>query len=222
MCAERPLDLVAFDCDGVLVDSERIAIEIEAQVLTRMGWAITAEEVVERFMSRPSGDVLDDVAARLGRERATEFDRITTHEVLTAFRQRLTAVDGVQDLVAGLHDAGVATCVASSGSHRKMELTLGITGLYETFTGRIFSASDVEHDKPAPDLFVHAAASIGVDPDRAAVVEDSVSGIRAARAAGMVCFGYVGGLTSAGALVAAGAIPFDRMAELACEFGLDA
>ncbi|MEL6890242.1 MAG: HAD family hydrolase [Actinomycetota bacterium] len=207
-------DLVVFDCDGVLVDSERIVIEIEARVLTEMGWPITVGEVVARFMGRPSDDVLADIAARLGDERAAEFDRVTTEETLIAFRERLTAIDGIRGLVDALHHAGVATCVASSGSHRKMQLTLGITGLHELFEGRIFSVSDVERGKPAPDLFLHAASTMAVDPNSAAVVEDSVSGVRAARAAGMVCFGYAGGLTPTAVLAEAGAVTFDHMSQL--------
>ena len=112
--------------------------------------------------------------------------------------------------------AGASTCIASSGSHRKMDLTLGITGLRPLFEGRIYSGSEVERGKPAPDLFLHASRSMGVEPDRCGVVEDSINGVRAAVAAGMTCYGFAGGLSERSDLSDAGAIVFDTMGELAC------
>ena len=212
---ERAFDLVIFDCDGVLVDSERLVIQIEARVLSELGWPMTVEEVVQRFMGRSNDDVLNDVEARLGPDVAADFHRTMAGEVAAAFQTHLTKVDGVEELVGELHRAGIATCVASSGSHEKMRLTLGLTGLYETFDGRIFSVSDVERGKPAPDLFLHAARTMGASPANAAVVEDSVTGVRAAAAAGIACFGFAGGLTPAHELHDAGAIVFQRMSELA-------
>jgi HAD superfamily hydrolase (TIGR01509 family) len=209
----RP-DLVVFDCDGVLVDSERLTVGVEARVLTELGWPIDAAEVVARWMGRTSAVQLADVAARLGAEAAAHFDEVTTREVLAAFETDLAAVAGVADLVDHLHGQDIATCVASSGSHERMAVTLGVTGLRERFDGRIFSGTEVAHGKPAPDLFLHAADRMGVDPARCVVVEDSVHGVRAAVAAGMRVYGYAGGLTAPDALAGAGAVVFEEMMDL--------
>ncbi|NUR05414.1 MAG: HAD family hydrolase [Nocardioidaceae bacterium] len=206
--------LVVFDCDGVLVDTERLTVGVEARVLTSLGWPMTAAEVVTRWMGRTSAAQLADVEAHLGPELTRRFDELVSEEVRAAFDRELTAVDGVPDLLDELDAAGVPTCVASSGTHDRMRLTLGLTGLYERFVGRIFSATEVTHGKPAPDLFLHAAARMGVDPADCVVVEDSVYGVRAGVAAGMTVHGYAGGLTAEPELAAAGARTFGRMAEL--------
>ena len=207
-------DLVIFDCDGVLVDSERLTVDVEARVLTELGWPITSDEVVERFVGRSSASMLAEVARHLGAELTEQFDAISTIEIRTAFETRLEAVEGIAHLLDAIDAAGVPTCVASSGSHDKMRATLGITGLWHRFDGRIFSADEVAHGKPAPDLFVHAAAQMDVDPAGCAVVEDSPFGVQAAIAAGMTAYGFTGGLAADGALAAAGAIPFARMIDL--------
>ncbi len=209
-----PHDLVVFDCDGVLVDSERLTVAVESRVLGELGWPMTPEEVVTRWMGKSSAAQLADLTEHVGAERAREFDRLTTAELHGAFERELTAIDGVPELVQALHGAGVPTCVASSGTHDRMRRTLGVTGLHPLFDGRIFSATEVTHGKPAPDLFLHAARSMGADPERCAVVEDSVYGVRAGVAAGMRVYGFAGGLTERPALVEAGATPFGTMAEL--------
>ncbi len=207
-------DLVIFDCDGVLVDSERLTTRIEARVLTELGWPVSVEEVVARWMGGTSHAQLRDVADRLGAEAATAFDEQTSRELRTAFETELTAVEGVVGLLDHLDATGVATCVASSGTHAKMGLTLGVTGLAERFAGRIHSGTEVARGKPAPDLFVHAAGRMGVDPSRCTVVEDSVLGVRAGVAAGMTVYGFGGGLSSTDALEEAGAIVFEEMSDL--------
>lgn len=208
----RPVwpDLVIFDCDGVLVDSERLTVDVEARVLTELGWPITPDEVVERS----SASMLAEVERRLGRELTEQFDATSTIEIRSAFETRLEAVEGIADLLDAIDAAGVPTCVASSGSHDKMRATLGITGLWDRFDDRIFSADEVAHGKPAPDLFVHAAARMDVDPAGCAVVEDSPFGVQAAIAAGMTAYGFTSGLAADGALEAAGAIPFAKMSDL--------
>jgi HAD superfamily hydrolase (TIGR01509 family) len=210
----RP-DLVIFDCDGVLVDSERLTVGVEARVLTELGWPHTAEEVVARWMGRTSEDQLAELEARLGPGLARRFDEVSTQQVRAAFERELVGVSGVVTLLDVLDAHGTQTCVASSGSHEKMRLTLRLCGLHDRFRGRIFSASEVRHGKPAPDLFLHAAASMGVPTDRTAVVEDSVYGVQAAVRAGMAAYGFAGGLSAPGTLAAAGATEFQEMADLA-------
>jgi HAD superfamily hydrolase (TIGR01509 family) len=207
--------LVIFDCDGVLVDTERLTVGVESRVLTELGWEMTPEDVVRRWMGRTSQSQLAELETRLGVERTEEFERRTTAELGDVFERELAAVEGVKELVAELHAAGVPTCVASSGTHERMRETLGLTGLYDGFAGRIFSATEVTHGKPAPDLFLHAAEQMSVAPASCAVVEDSVYGVRAAVAAHMKVY-----LTPREDLDAAGAVTFALMAELAQLLGL--
>lgn len=207
-------DLVIFDCDGVLVDSERLTVVVEARMLTELGWPHTPEDVVARFMGRSSEAMLTELEAHLGPAKTRWFDEQSTTEVHAAFDRELVAVPGVRELIDALTKGGVAMCVASSGSHARMRKTLGLTSLFADFEGRIFSATEVERGKPAPDLFLFAAAVMGVDPTRTAVVEDSVYGVRAAVAAGMTAYGFSGGLSAADALADAGGIVFDQMTEV--------
>jgi HAD superfamily hydrolase (TIGR01509 family) len=206
--------LVIFDCDGVLVDTERLTIVVEARVLTDLGWPITEAEVVERWMGKSSATQLADLDAHLGAEGTRLFDERTTAELHETFDRELTAIDGVEVLLDRLEAAGIPTCVASSGTHERMRRTLGLTGLHDRFGGRIFSAVEVPHGKPAPDLFLHAAQRMGVTPADCVVIEDSVYGVQAAVAAGMTVYGFAGGLTAGSALSEAGAVVFDRMHDL--------
>jgi HAD superfamily hydrolase (TIGR01509 family) len=202
-------DLIIFDCDGVLVDSERLAIRTEAEILSRLGWSLTEEEIVERFVGQSAAHMHGEIERHLGRsiDWEAEFE-LRYQEVFT---RELVPVPGVVealDLIAG------ATCVASSGSHQRMKFTLGITGLFDRFAGRIYSADEVERGKPAPDIFLHAAAEMGVPPGRCAVIEDSVSGVTAGLAAGMAVFAFSGGVTGSSALALDGAMVFEDMAAL--------
>lgn len=209
----RP-DLVIFDCDGVLVDSERLTVVVEARILTELGWALTPEDVVDRFVGVSSERMLAEVERHLGPELTAHFDEISTIEIRREFDAHLQPVDGVIDVLDALDRAGTPTCVASSGSHDKMRQTLGLTNLWHRFRGRIFSASEVAHGKPEPDLFLHAASTMGIEPSRCVVIEDSPFGVQAAVAAGMTAYGFTGGLAAEGTLAAAGAIPFGHMSEL--------
>ena len=206
----RP-QLVIFDCDGVLVDSERIAIRVDAVVFARIGWALTEAEIIERFVGRSEADICRDIAEHLGRPIAPGWDAEYTHLYREAFERELTPVDGI---VEALDRIEIPACVASSGTHERMRFTLGKTGLYERFAGRIFSASEVLRGKPAPDLFLHAAEKMGVAPADCAVVEDSRYGVEAARAAGMRAFGYAGGVTPGSRLDGPGTIVFHDMRDL--------
>jgi HAD superfamily hydrolase (TIGR01509 family) len=206
--------LVIFDCDGVLVDSERLTVAVEARVLTELGWPHTAEQVVARWMGRTSEFQLGEVEARLGRQAMLEYDARSTSEVHATFEQELRAIEGIEHLLDHLDRVGLPTCVASSGTHGRMARTLGLTGLRDRFEGRIFSATEVAHGKPAPDLFLYAASRMGVHPQECVVIEDSVYGVRAGVAAGMTVYGYAGGLTPAQELAADGAVVFHEMEQL--------
>ncbi|KJY36962.1 haloacid dehalogenase [Streptomyces sp. NRRL S-495] len=207
----EPVRLVIFDCDGVLVDSERIAARVQIGLGAELGWPLTEEEVVERFIGRSMASIDEQVAERLGRETAdrwwAEFVRRHAEEVDAG----LEPVDGLPEALDAIT---LPTCVASSGSHEKMAHTLGRTGLHHRFAGRIFSATEVARGKPAPDLFLHAARRMGVPPSACAVVEDSAPGVLAARAAGMRAFGYAGGLTPAARLTGPDTVVFEDMREL--------
>ena len=207
----RPFELVIFDCDGVLVDSERLAVRIDVQVLAQLGWVLTEAECIERFVGRSDQSVKADIEAQLGRALADNWTDEFEALYRAAFASELTPVPGV---IEALDQIALPTCVASSGSHDKMRFTLGLTGLYERFAGRIFSVSEVARGKPAPDLFLHAASRMGVAPEACAVVEDSRYGVAAARAAGMRAFGFAGGLTPRAWLEGPGTVVFTEMREL--------
>jgi HAD superfamily hydrolase (TIGR01509 family) len=212
--------LVIFDCDGVLIDTERIAVPIDVEVMAELGWAMTEEEVVERFLGRSEADCTREIEEHLGRPLPPTLSLETDERYSEAFERELQPVEGVIEVLDILDRNAVPTCVASSGSHRKMRFTLGLTGLFERLDGRIYSADEVANGKPAPDLFLHAALGMGIDPQRCAVVEDSPFGLEAALAAGMGAYAFAGGLTPLKRLQIPGATVFHRMAELPGLFGL--
>jgi HAD superfamily hydrolase (TIGR01509 family) len=212
--AARPFDLVIFDCDGVLVDSERLSIGLDVQLLARLGWPLTEAEVIQRFVGRTDAAMRAEIEAHLGRDVGPEWAAFG-EEYVRLFAAELRPVDGVIDAVDAIQASGLSTCVASSGGHAKIRRNLATTGLLARFDGRIFSGDDVEHGKPEPDLFLHAAKVMGVPPVRCAVVEDSGHGVAAARAAGMWAFAYAGGVTPAAALAGARTTVFRDMRDLA-------
>ncbi|MGA3149435.1 MAG: HAD family hydrolase [Acidimicrobiales bacterium] len=202
-------DLVIFDCDGVLVDSERLAVRTEVEILSSLGWRLTASEIVERFVGRSAAYMHGEIERHLG--RSIDWDAEFEPRYREVFERELVAVPGV---VEALDEITVPVCVASSGSHEKMRFTLGKTGLIERFDGRIFSVDEVAHGKPAPDIFLFAAERMGASPDRCAVIEDSVSGVTAGLAAGMTVFAFAGGVTGADQLSIGEAVVFDDMGDL--------
>jgi HAD superfamily hydrolase (TIGR01509 family) len=211
--ARRPFDLVIFDCDGVLVDSERLSIRLDVELLAQLGWPLTEDEIVEHFVGRTDAAMRAEIEAHLGRDVGPEWEAFSEHYV-RAFAEELEPVDGAAETVDAVIAAGYRVCVASSGGHAKIRTNLAKTGLADRFGDRIFSGEDVVHGKPAPDLFLHAAKAMTVEPARCAVVEDSRHGVTAARAAGMRVFGYAGGVTPAAALAGPSTTVFDRMSEL--------
>lgn len=207
----KPIELVIFDCDGVLVDSERIAARVQVALGAELGWPLTEAEVVERFIGRSHAAIREQIAARLGEETAGVWEERFEQLHREAVDAHLAPVEGLPEALASIT---LPTCVASSGSHEKMRHTLGRTGLYDHFAGRIYSSTEVAHGKPAPDLFLHAARQMGVDPSACVVVEDSQPGVQAARAAGMRALGYAGGLTPAARLEGPGTTVFHDMRKL--------
>ncbi|AUG76411.1 haloacid dehalogenase [Kitasatospora sp. MMS16-BH015] len=207
----KAIELVIFDCDGVLVDSERIAVRLQVEIGAELGWPITEAEVMELFIGTSGETIRARIAERLDAATADHWWKLLLTRHAEAVDQELLPVDGLPEALAAIT---LPTCVASSGSHEKMRHTLGHTGLYAHFEGRIFSSSEVPRGKPAPDLFLHAAARMGVDPAACVVVEDSRFGVQAARAAGMRSFGYAGGLTPADWLTGPGTVVFEDMRQL--------
>lgn len=205
--------LVLFDCDGVLVDSEPIALSANVELGRRFGWPLLAEQAVDLFLGRSAAAVDAEIARRCGAGVAVRWRAEYEARMRDEVDARLEPVPGIVEALDAVMPR-LATCVASSGGHAKMRHTLGRTGLYERFDGRIFSAEEVEHGKPAPDLFLHAAAAMGVAPEHCVVVEDSRHGVRAARAAGMRSLGFAGGLTPAAWLEGADTVVFEDMREL--------
>jgi HAD superfamily hydrolase (TIGR01509 family) len=203
--------LVIFDCDGVLVDSEPIAIRVDAVVLDRLGWSLSEAEIVERFVGRPHAYMVQEIEAHLGAPlpEGWEAEYLPLYE--EAFASELVAIDGIADV---LEQLAVPTCVASSSSHAAIRRSLELAGLRHHFADRIFSVDDVANAKPAPDVFLHAAEQMGAEPDGCAVVEDSFYGVEAARAAGMRVFAFAGGLTAAERLTGSATTVFEHMREL--------
>ena len=203
-----PLELVIFDNDGVLVDSEPHAERVILALLSGLGWPLTAAESTERFLGRSIASIRGLAEAHLGRPLPPDFEDRYHAGLFEAFRE-LTPIPGIVEALDGI---SVPTCVASSGSHERIRLALKTTGLLDRFDGRIFSAQDVRRGKPAPDLFLHAAHTLGVDPARCAVIEDSPAGVEAANAAGMLALGYAGATPPA--RLAHAAAVFQSMTEL--------
>ena len=199
-----------FDCDGVLVDSEPITCSVMAACLTEIGLPTTTEQCMRDYVGSWWPDVVVDVESKLGHALPDGFTEQYRARQNAALAEGVEPVEGVIEM---LDRIPTAICVASNGPPTKMGITLASAGLAERFEGRIFSATEVERGKPAPDLFLHAAASLGVAPPACAVVEDSVLGIEAALAAGMAAYGYTGHM-AADELIAAGAVAFDSMTAL--------
>ena len=212
----RPFDLVIFDCDGVLVDSERLIVRLEAQICRERGWPLTEDDVIREFVGLSDSAMRARLSELVGEDLAEDWDAEYTDRYRRALAEDVEAVAGVAEALDAIERAGLSTCVASSGSHQKMALTLGRTGLLARFEGRIFSSTDptVERGKPAPDLFLHAAARMGVEPHRCAVIEDSPFGLVAALAAGMRPFGFAGSVMPTHRLALDGVTIFESMADL--------
>ncbi|MFJ6069765.1 HAD family hydrolase [Streptomyces sp. NPDC093065] len=207
-------DLVIFDNDGVLVDSEPISNRLLAGYLTELGHPTSYEDSLRDYMGGAMHRVHDLVLERTGRRLPEDFDDVFHGRVFAAFERELEPVPGAVGVLEKLAADGVAYCVASSGSHERIRVGHRKAGLDRWFDdGRIFSSQDVGRGKPAPDLFLHAAERTGVAPERCAVVEDSPLGVQAAVAAGMDVYGFTA-MTPATRLAGATRL-FADMGELA-------
>ncbi|GAA1548474.1 HAD family hydrolase [Streptomyces albidochromogenes] len=184
-------DLIIFDNDGVLVDSEPISNTILAGYLSELGHPTTYEDSLRDYMGSAVHRIHDLVLERSGQRLPEDFDKTLHARIFAAFEQELKPVAGAEDLLGRLVADGVSYCLASSGSHERIRVGHLVTGLDEWFEDSwIFSSQDVGRGKPAPDLFLHAAAQMGVPPERCVVVEDSPLGVEAASAAGMDVYGF--------------------------------
>ncbi|MCP2322504.1 HAD superfamily hydrolase (TIGR01509 family) [Hamadaea flava] len=203
-------ELVIFDCDGVLVDSERIAIRLNIELLAEYGHHATEADIVDHFVGKSLPSIQELIAEWLGRP-VPEWPDLWMTRMTAAHDAELTAVDGIAE---ALDRIDLPVCVASSGRLEKTRHSLKLTGLSHHFGDRLFSSTMVERGKPFPDLFLHAARTLGVEPTACVVVEDSEPGVRAARSAGMRCFAYAGGVTSGEKLIGDGTVVFDDMRRL--------
>lgn len=184
------MELLIFDCDGVLLDSELIACSADAAALTKIGYRISTEEVVERFSGVPAEAMYAVIEAQLGYALPTNFADDVKRRILGKYRSELSAIAGAADILSSLR---VKKCVASSSEPAKLALGLIETGLFELLYPFIFSTQLVSRGKPHPDIFEYAAREMGVGSAQCLVVEDSVAGVSAAKAAGMTCIGFIGG-----------------------------
>jgi len=212
------IELVIFDCDGVLVDSEPVANRIFADALIEIGLDTTYERTRREFTGRTMEQCVAAVEQRLGRPIPAGFVDRLQERTFAAFRRDLRPVPGVADALRTLGE--VKTCVASSGEPEKMRLTLELTGLLPRFDGRLFSATEVGRGKPHPDLFLHAAREMDAGPESCVVVEDSVPGVRAGVSAAMAVLGYAAEDGSVELLERAGATVFRDMRDLPALLGL--
>ena len=183
----REFRLVIFDCDGVLVDSERISNRVFCSMLNELGLAVTLEDMFQNFVGLSMPRCVERMTDMLGNPPPADFVKNLRQRTDAALREQVVPVPGVPEM---LEDIGLPYCVASSGDHEKIRLTLGATGLLGKFTDRIYSVVDVENPKPAPDVFLHAARQMGVEPAECVVIEDTPTGVIAGVAAGMYVLGF--------------------------------
>jgi HAD superfamily hydrolase (TIGR01509 family) len=213
---DRTFDLIIFDCDGVLVDSEVISCRAHSELLTRHGHPIAPHQVLDRFLGMSDRETRLMIESETGRKLPEDFEDQVKQATLRFYADDLRAISHVGEALAAI---GLPRCVASSGTPEKIRHGLACAGLYDLLAPNIFSASEVERGKPAPDLFLFAAAQMQAAPARCLVIEDSLPGIAGAVAAGMTVLGFHGGSHCrpgyGATLRAAGAImTFDDMRQL--------
>jgi HAD superfamily hydrolase (TIGR01509 family) len=183
------IDLIIFDCDGVLIDSEVIANRVKAEELRQLGYVITTEQMIDRFAGISERETDDAIHNESGLLLTDTHRRRVQERILSEFRADLKPIDGMSQVLSQLR---IPHCVASSSSLERIQLALTTTKLIGYFEPNLFSAHMVDRGKPAPDLFLLAAAKMGMPPHTCLVIEDSVPGVQAAKAAGMRVFGFYG------------------------------
>jgi HAD superfamily hydrolase (TIGR01509 family) len=209
---------VIFDCDGVLIDSEPIANRVLAERLQAIGLAMSTDEVMREFVGRTRDGCLELAARKLGRPLPADFAARWDEALFAALAAEVKAVDGVAELLQRLR---VPWCVASNGTPHRMRMSLEAAGLLPLVEGRLFTAAEVARPKPAPDLFLHAAAKMGAQPARCAVIEDTPTGVRAGIAAGMRVLAYAAAPhAQRDALAREGARLFHDMSQVPALLGL--
>lgn len=180
---------VMFDCDGVLVDSETLIAELLVELANDRGGSLTLADGLRMFHGVQLALCVEQISDHLRRDVNSDIASEYRGRCADVFRRRLTPVDGVEKVIRSLT---VPTCVVSNSSYEKVLLNLEVTGLSHYFSGRVYSAADVSRWKPAADVYLHAAAGLGVDPTHCVAIEDSAVGVRSASAAGMTVIGFGG------------------------------
>jgi HAD superfamily hydrolase (TIGR01509 family) len=183
-------DLIIFDCDGVLIDSEMLANRSEVEFFKTFGIEFDLTDYIDRFVGKNTKDVLKGIELLHRMKLSEESWKLVEDNTSKVFQTELKPITGIFELLASTDKA---KCVASSSSLERLDLTLCITGLFDRFSPHIFSAEQVDRGKPTPDLFLFAAKQMQVHPNRCVVIEDSLTGVRAGVAAGMTVLGYTGG-----------------------------
>ncbi|KRB94281.1 HAD family hydrolase [Noviherbaspirillum sp. Root189] len=207
-------DMIAFDCDGVLVDSEPVTCGVLADMLNELGWQISLQETMRAFVGRLVRDETTMIAANIRKPMPVDFYQQFVERRNVALRAGIDAVRGVNTAIEQIAAASMPFCVASGADRAKMHLTLGQTGLLPWFEGKIFSGMEVARTKPAPDVYLLAAQTMGMAPERCVVIEDTPTGIAAGLAAGMTVFGYAEHSDPQVLLNAGASRVFSDMAEL--------
>lgn len=182
--------LIIFDFDGVVADSEPIAIAVATAYANELGYALSLEQGFAFFVGRRASEVRALIEQRTG-QAVPDFEDKLLDRTIAAFKKSLNPIPGVRDFI--FEQDGIARCIASSSAHRRLQASLEKIGMLDLFSERVFSADDVSRGKPFPDLFLFAAKQMGVAPAAALVIEDSPHGVQAARAAGMTAIGLVAG-----------------------------
>lgn len=205
------IELVIFDCDGVLVDSEHISSRIMSEIFTELGLNLSPEEVFDKLRGGSMKNTIQFVKGHLGQDFEFDLEAAYRQRSFEAYRNEMTPIDGVESLLKKLN---VRCCVGSNGPQHKIKLNLDITGLRQYFEDdHIFSAYDIQVWKPKPDLYLGIAEQFNLSPENCIVVEDSVSGATAAQAAGIRCYGYARD-TEASELIKVAAIPITHMSQI--------
>ena len=208
-------ELVIFDCDGVLVDTEIIISKVLSSFMRELGLDFSPLECHRRFTGRTLESIKEEAEHLSAKKLPYDWSDEVRKADLIAFEAGVEPIAGILDVITALKAEGIKYCVGSSGRYEKMEMTLNSAGLWEIFKGVLYSAQDCEMGKPAPDVFLYASKSMGFKPEQTVVIEDSIAGIMAAQAAGMRVYNYIGDKYARVAQAKAlGATTFKHMSEL--------